>query len=187
MAEDPFDDFLRKVSAERRPLTQQEEREAMIAAWELRDLVKKKIPGEKAMVILERVEQKEKEAQIILERLKPEDDRLSWAPQDSDVSIVVPWKVIDSNGRIINHSLDLYFISSSAAAKETTIFPQDSKGLKKTASIKKDSLERVNEEIQRSQFFEEHTTKEVYFPDKSDLQVLSKLISSANVTIQTIS
>ena len=160
MPEESTEEFLARVTAERSPLTKQDEREAMIAVWKVRDLAKSKIPGGKEMVILEKVEQEGEGEMIFLGQLKPEDDRPSWAPQDSDVSITVLWRVRDSKHGIIEQSMDLYFISSSAVAKETTIFPPDSKR----------SIAR------------EETTKEVYFPDKSDLQALSKLISSANVT-----
>lgn len=133
------------------------------------------------MAVLKKVEQGKTEALIFLTRLKPEDGRPPWAPQDSDVMIDVLRGVRDSNNGIIDQSTDQYFISSSAVAKEITSFPPDNRrSAGATSKYKEDLLERENTERQLIWRSRKQATEEVYFPDKSDLQALSNLISSAN-------
>ena len=185
MAEGQLEDFINKLPAERKPLSEQEEKEAMIEAWKLRDLAKARIRKGKYMAILEGKDG-DKGFIIYINLLKAEDPKLSGVPQDSDVSIDVLWKAKDSKGRNIDQSFDFYYLSSSSVAKVITTPPQDRDALEETDFIE-DSLRREAAVRKRTLLSREQATQEIYFPDKSDLRTLSKLIASAQEAFPSVS
>lgn len=165
MAEESIDDFLKEVATERKPLSEEERREAMRIVLQVREIAIKKSEGGEVIDFVNRYPDYQQEISIHLDKediemLKPKN------PQ-TELAVITQKKATDKNGKVVFREDKLYFF----APDEVIVVEFGMKDIKLgfTNPANLDQAMRTVEQM----------TQEEYHPGKTDLNNLLSDLSSA--------
>lgn len=182
MPEESIDEVLRKATAERKPLTDQEMKEAMVVAGEV---------WKKAM---ERTKEfKEGEPPTLREEddkgrtyvyIDPQKQRLDLI-DSPDLRIQVSRQTRNNNGQHNPAWTDIYKISPTSVTK-THQEHTANEGVLQQALSTEDPLQMESALNDYHQKMKEQGIQESYHPDRADLQRLLVLVSSAKPVVSSV-
>jgi hypothetical protein len=175
MAEESVDDFLKKVTAERKPLSEEERKEAMVVALQVWKIAMEKTNGKNSASLSLDNNDRDSRIYINIENPRHQDSSYNKALLVPNTDLVVG---ISGSGVGRGREMHQYEFSPGKVTKIVTTNPPPEMHMSKYLG-NENTLQQLLVMSEAAKRRNALVTRERYHPDKKDLQSLLSIVSSA--------